>query len=151
MLYRKKMIDDMGLTTLVQLPDDYIEALYEYHNKKTDPNNKENILLEFINCLFEINNAEKIDKLEKFAHVSRDNLIFDTIPKHLSDKIYKIYGIIIKKTDDDNSCGSICIKNMVKQLENYDFISVRKDIFVTVEGVKKKKPIMLYSISKKLA
>lgn len=147
MLSRKEMINALDLTSLIELTDKQIEILYKFHTKETDPNNKENIVLEFINTLFKINDVPKIDNLEAFEQVSRENLLFDALPKPLAEKIEKVFSISIPT--DEHSCGSLYIKNMVKSLKNHEFMSLRKDITVTINNIKKKKPVMIYTIKRK--
>lgn len=151
---RKEMITAMNFESYGDLPDAYIENMYEFHQKFMNINDKEIILLEFINTLLEKNDAPKLTKLADFINIHRENLVFDIIPQEINSKVLSAFNIDINaKAKVNDKCiensGAIYVKNMVKSLDNYEFISARKDIMVMSNGTKTKKPMMVYSIAKK--
>lgn len=147
---RKEIMDILNIYSYAELPDDYFNALYEYHNKKILGQKKENVVLAFINHIFHINKRVSISKLSDFLNVQRDDLLFREIPKDILKDMKDEFDIKPKLLfDDEEDCASLYLKNMIKQLPIYEFIFSRKDVQVIVDGVKKKKPTMVYSISKK--
>lgn len=147
---RKEIMDILNIYSYAELPDDYFNALYEYHNKKTLALKKENVVLAFINHIFHINKKKPISKLSEFVNVQRDDLLFYEIPKDIRNDIKKEFDITMKVKDaDEEDYASLYLKNMIKLLPKYDFLFSKKEIVVLVDGVKKKKPTMIYTVSTK--
>lgn len=150
---RKELLDKLNFGSINEIPDEYLKILVDHHEKVNSVNKKECILLSFINYVLEKNGKSKtgsanptITKLSEFININRDNLLFTTIPEKLSDDIKNAFKIIIKEDKDSQNCASLYIKKMVKHLPNYTFSGSRKDVYIVVDGVKKKKPMMIYCI-----
>lgn len=143
---RKELLSELKIETVNDIPDEYLKVLIEYHRRIDSINKKELLLISFINYVFEKNGASPITKLSEFTNVYRDKLLFTTIPEKMRDDIKNAYKIIIREEKNSENCASLYIKNMVKQLPAYTFDSSRKDILFVVDGVKKKKPMMVYYI-----
>lgn len=143
---RKEILSELKIETVNDITDDYLKVLIEYHQRIDSINNKKLLLINFINYVLEKNGAPLITKLPEFTNIHRDKLLFTTIPEKMRNDIKNAYKIIIKEEKDSENCASLYIKNMIKQLPDYIFDSSKKDISFVVDGVKKKKPIMVYYI-----
>lgn len=152
MLSRKEKMDEIGIYSYAEMPDIYLDAMYAFHKKLMLTKKKESVVLSFVNFLFERNGKLHITDLSEFLIVQRTDLLFNTIPKKMRKDIETEFGIKIREReeedDDDDDCASIYLKNMIKQLPGYDFLCNKRDIKTKVDGVTKKKPVMVYSISK---
>lgn len=141
-----ELLNELKIETVNDIPDDYLKVLIEYHQRIDSIHKKELLLVNFINYVLEKNGTSPITKLSEFTNIRRDNILFTTIPEKMRNDIKNAYKIIIKEEKDSENCASLYIKNMVKQLPNYTFDSSKKDISFVVDGVKKKKPMMVYYI-----
>lgn len=150
MLSRKEKMDEIGIYSYAEMPDIYLDAMYEFHKKLMLTKKKESIILEFINYLLKNNGKPLITDLINFIEIQRGDLLFNDMPKKLRKNVEAEFGVKIKEYRDDgeDDCGSFYLKNIMKQLPNYEFLCSKKDMKVTVNGVTKKKPVMIYSITK---
>lgn len=144
---RKEVLAELGFNSINDIPDTLLYKLADYYKELNMINKKEQVLLKFINFMLEKNNAQKITKLTDFINISREKLLFSTIPQELQDYVLTEFNIAMKNLKEDD-CGSLYVKKMVKQIPGYMFSCNRKEIPIIIDGVKKKKSTMFYNIIK---
>lgn len=115
---------------------------------KSSPQYK--VILKFANTILAISNLPKINDLEEFQNIDRDNIIkkevIEALQSGLSDEIFALF--------DKKKCGYykggirwplLILRNTVKEI-GYQTTYIRKSIDVMIDGEKYKKPKQLYFI-----
>ena len=106
-------------------------------------------MLKFVNKILENIKKEKIDELNKFINIDRDDII-----KNINDVTLKTMANELFKHYDKYKCGYYkktkaftlnCLRGMVKEL-GYQFTYIRKDIGQIVDGKSLRRTHTLYSI-----
>ena len=147
MTTRNQKLAAMNIDSLRDIPDKYLTEMYNYHLKVEVEQNKEQLLLAFINKIFKSNGTQYINKLENFQNVRCDHLTFNKISNKISQQINKTFNINLEdKTNDKNNNGAIYIKNIIKQLDGYKFVCSKKSVGPSALNENKKISYTVYSI-----
>jgi hypothetical protein len=151
---REQKLAELKISALQDINDRYLTMIYNYRTNPAipKPSNKKKVLLDFINYIFTLNKQKTINKIEDFVGVNKKLLVVNVLSKEQADAIFNEFNIdTSKKISKPDNYGLNLIKSMIKQLEleGYLCINVRKDDIIMVNGVKKTKYAIEYSIVKK--